>query len=281
MPSATIKLFLPHGEARRLRTAEISNWSGKALAAPRTEFEALLAREELGQSGIYFLVGTDPETNRPRAYIGEAEVLRDRLRMHRSKEFWVSAMVFVSKDENLTKAHIRHLEGRLLAEAREVGRAELDNSAATTSRLPEADRHDMEVFLEQIRLILPVLGSDLLTPVLSESTVTTNPVLTTKIKGLVAQGRRTEGGFVVLRGSQAVAKVRKTASIYSPGLIVQRQALVDEGKLHPEGKHLVFGADVEFASPSAAGRVVHGGNVNGPVIWKDAQGKTLKALEGG
>ncbi len=46
MPSATIKLFLPHGDPKRLRTAEISNWSGKAVAAPRTDFEALLDREE-------------------------------------------------------------------------------------------------------------------------------------------------------------------------------------------------------------------------------------------
>lgn len=280
MPSATIKLFLPHGEARRLRTAEISNWSGKALAAPRTEFEDLLAREELGQSGVYFLTGTDPDTNRPRAYIGEAEVLRDRLKMHRAKEFWVSVMVFVSKDENLTKSHIRHLEGRLLAEAREVGRVELDNNAATTSRLPEADRHDMEVFLEKIRLILPVLGSDLLTPLLSAPRTDAQRILTTSIKGLTASGRRTETGFVVLKGSQAVPEVRKTVHSYAPALIAQRQVLLDEGKLALDGDHLTFTTDTEFSSPSTAGRIVHGGNVNGLVIWKDPKGRTLKEIEG-
>jgi hypothetical protein len=60
MASATIKLFLPHGDGRRLRTAEISNWSGKALAGPRTDFDSLLAREELVGSGVYILAGTDP-----------------------------------------------------------------------------------------------------------------------------------------------------------------------------------------------------------------------------
>lgn len=281
MPSATIKLFLPHGEARRLRTAEISNWSGKALAAPRTEFEDLLAREELGQSGVYFLIGTNPETNRPRAYIGEAEVLRDRLRMHRAREFWVSAMVFVSKDENLTKSHIRHLEGRLLSEAREVGRVELDNNTQTTSRLPEADRHDMEVFLEKIRLILPVLGSDLLTPLLSSTASGADAILTTTIKGLTASGLRTEEGFVVLQGSQAVANVRQAARTHAPALIVRRQGLIDDGRLAVDDGHLTFVADVEFPSPSTAGRIIHGGNVNGLVIWKDAQGRTLKEIEGG
>jgi len=92
------------GDAKSLRTAEISNWTGKAVAAPRTELEELLAREELDKAGIYIHTGRDPITNAPRAYIGEAEVIRERLKQHKSKEFWVSAIVFVSKDENLTKA---------------------------------------------------------------------------------------------------------------------------------------------------------------------------------
>lgn len=65
MPSATIKLFLPHGDPKRLRTAEISNWSGKAVSAPRTEFDALLAREEMGQSGVYVLTGVGPGDGEP------------------------------------------------------------------------------------------------------------------------------------------------------------------------------------------------------------------------
>jgi predicted type IV restriction endonuclease len=72
MTSATIKLFLPRGDAKSLRTAEISNWTGKAVAAPRTELDELLAREELDKAGVYILLGSDPLTNAPRAYIGEA-----------------------------------------------------------------------------------------------------------------------------------------------------------------------------------------------------------------
>src|SRR5215212_308795 len=98
MTSATIKLFLPRGDAKSLRTAEISNWSGKAIAAPRTELEELFSREELDKPGVYILLGTDPITNAPRAYVGEAEVLRERLKQHKSKEFWVAAIALVSKD---------------------------------------------------------------------------------------------------------------------------------------------------------------------------------------
>ncbi|MBI5315889.1 MAG: GIY-YIG nuclease family protein [Nitrospirae bacterium] len=104
MTSATIKLFLPRGDAKSLRTAEISNWTGKAVAAPRTELDELLAREELEKAGVYILIGNHPLTNAARAYIGEAEVIRDRLKQHKTKEFWVSAIVFVSKDENLTNS---------------------------------------------------------------------------------------------------------------------------------------------------------------------------------
>ena len=52
MPSATIKPFLVHGDPKRLRTAEISNWTGKAVAGPRSEMDGVLAREEALHSGI-------------------------------------------------------------------------------------------------------------------------------------------------------------------------------------------------------------------------------------
>ncbi|HCC58777.1 MAG TPA: DUF4357 domain-containing protein, partial [Solibacterales bacterium] len=151
MTSATIKLFLPLGDAKSLRTAEISNWTGKAIAAPRTELDELFKREELDKAGIYFLIGSDPITGDPRAYIGEAEIIRDRLKQHKTKEFWVSAIVFVSKDENLTKAHVRYLESRLLSEAMQVKRFTLEQNQAGGSRLPESDREEMEVFLARIR----------------------------------------------------------------------------------------------------------------------------------
>ena len=128
MTSATIKLFLPHGDARSLRTAEISNWTGKAVAAPRIELDELLLREELDKAGVYILTGADPHSGLPLAYIGEAEVIRERLKQHKTKEFWISAIVFVSKDENLTKAHVRYLESKLLEEAAQAGRFTLDQN---------------------------------------------------------------------------------------------------------------------------------------------------------
>jgi hypothetical protein len=87
MPSATIKIFLAHGDPKRLRTAELSNWTGKAVAGPRSEFDSVLAREESHNSGVYFLTGNDPETGKSAVYLGEAESVRDRVKSHLDKDF--------------------------------------------------------------------------------------------------------------------------------------------------------------------------------------------------
>ena len=281
MTSATIKLFLPYGDAKRLRVGEVLNWTGKALAAPRTELDDLLLREEAESAGIYFLFGSDPESGDALAYVGEAEVIRDRLRQHKAKDFWNAVVVFVSKDENLTKAHIRYLENRLLEEAKKAGRYRLENANTSNPKLPESDREDMEVFLSRIRQVLPVLGSDLLTPI-SGSVKNAKPQteLQCKNKGAVARGRRTEGGFVVFKDSTAVAAERPSAETQDPFVVALRKKLAQDGTLVEQDGFLIFTKDTEFDSPSAAAAVIHGGGANGLTAWKDSGGKTLKELEG-
>ena len=280
MTSATIKLFLPHGDARRLRVGEVSNWTGKALSAPRTELDDLLAREETESSGVYFLLGVDAETGHSLAYIGEAEVIRDRLKQHKAKDFWTSVVVFVSKDENLTKAHIRYLENRLLHEAKAVGRYVLENSNTSNPKLPESDREDMEVYLSRIRQVLPVLGSDLLSPIAGSNKPTQHePHLVCKIKNAIATGRRTESGFVVFAKSSAVLAVRPSAESQYPNTISLRKRLIQDRTLVEQDGVYMFTKDVEFTSPSAAAAVIHGGSANGLTAWKDKSGKSLKELE--
>ncbi len=278
--SATIKLFLPRGDAKSLRTAEISNWTGKAVAAPRTELDDLLAREELEKTGVYILTGTDPATNMPRAYIGEAEVIRDRIRQHKTKEFWVSAIVFVSKDENLTKAHVRYLESQLIKEAARINRVTLEQNESGGSRLPESDREDMEVFMARIRQVLPVLGSDLLTPkVGAAESVQAEGMLYCRIKDAEAKGQRTPNGFVVFSGSTAVLKERGSSESY-PYVLNRRRELLGEGLLVEKNGFLTFTKDTEFSSPSAAAAVIHGGSANGLTAWKNRAGRSLKEIEG-
>ena len=280
MTTATIKLFLPHGDAKRLRVGEVSNWTGKALAAPRTELDDLLLREEADSAGVYFLFGADPESGDALAYIGEAEVIRDRLKQHKARDFWNAVVVFVSKDENLTKAHIRYLENRLLQEAKQAGRYRLENANTSNPKLPESDREDMEVFLSRIQQMLPVLGSDLLNPI-AGTTKTSNPQkeLVCRNKGAFARGRRTEGGFVVFKDSTAVVAERPSAEVQHPFVVALRKKLIQDGTLLEQNGFLAFTKDTEFASPSAAAAVIHGGGANGLTAWKDASGKTLKEIE--
>lgn len=279
MPSATIKIFLVHGDPKRLRTAELSNWTGKAVSGPRSEFDDVLAREESQNSGVYFLTGIDPETGNNTVYIGEAESIRGRVKSHLDKDFWNHISFFISKDENLTKSHIRYLEGRLIEQAKKANRAEVKNNQRSGSKLPESDREDMEIFLEKINQLLPVLGVEALVPttaaIAGKSKIET---LLCEIKGLKATGHLTPNGIVVLAGSQAVLAERPSAKKY-PWPANMRKQLKEQGVLIEQADHLLFSKDIEFSSPSAAAAVIHGGHANGLTAWKNKDGRTLKELE--
>ena len=279
MASATIKIFLARGDPKRLRTAELSNWTGKAIAGPRSEFENILAREESISSGVYFLTGVDPDSGKSAVYIGEAESIRDRLKSHLSRDFWNQVVFFISKDENLTKAHIRYLEGQLIQLANAAGRAKIMNSQSSGSKLPESDREDMEVFLEKMQQLLPALGVEVLVPTHSFSkSASEKQLLTCKIKNIEAKGYLTPNGIVVLSGSQAVLKERPSTKKY-PHPSHVRKKLIDDGMITVNADHLVFTQNVEFSSPSAAASVIHGGHANGLTAWKTKDGKSLKELE--
>jgi len=270
---STIRVFLTKGNPEGLRIAELSNWTGKAVSAPRTELKELLSREELDKPGVYILTGTDPDSGEDTVYIGEAEAVSQRIKVHINRDNWNNATVFTCKDENLTKAHIKYLEGRLIQRANEVHRAKLINSVSSGTKLPEPDTADMDVFLENMYQLLPILGINHFRT--SIERITGESDLYCKIKGLVARGKRTSSGFIVFKGSQAVLSHRPSATTMKK----KREQLIKSGVLVRRGKHLVFKKDAEFGSPSTAGGVVIGGNCNGLTKWKNSDGKSLKDLE--
>jgi hypothetical protein len=273
--STTIKLYLVDGQPDELRTAEISNWSGKAIAGSRLNLLDLRAREELAGPGIYFLIGEDYESAVAKVYVGEAENVSKRLasRQHADRDFWVSVIVFVSKDQNLTKAHIKYIEGELIKKGQSLGLS-LDNGQASGAVLPESDAADMQMFLSKIYQLLPVLGSRHFEDPQRSSTNDDDWLYCT-IKGLTAKGRRTASGFVVLKGSQAVLEHRASA-VYTAR---RRDKLVDLGVMVPDGDNYVFARDYEFSSPSAAAAAVRGGATNGLMWWRTEAGIKLKDLE--
>ncbi len=277
--TATVRIFLTQGSPTSVRTAEISNWTGKAVAGPRSQIEEMLKREEAGKPGVYFLAGVNPESGRDRVYIGEAEVIRNRIKGHLDRDFWKTLVFFVSKDENLTKAHIKYLEGKLIETARAVGRFELENAQASGSHLPESDAADMDVFLFRMEQLLPILGQEFLKPVVKNEVRTKrSDLLFCEIKGLKATGRQTDNGFVVLKGSEAVLEERPSTQKYQYAANL-RANLRSDGMVEEKENRLIFLADHEFSSPSAAAAVIHGGQANGLTAWKDTKGISLKQKE--
>jgi len=279
MRTATLKMFLVFGDPKRLRIVELSNWTGKGVSGPRSEFEKVLEREESLNSGVYFLTGIDPDTNKSTIYIGEAECVRDRIKSHLSKDFWNNITFFITKDENLTKAHIRYIEGRLIELAKSANRSVVINNQSSGAKLPESDREDMEVFLEKMQQVLPVLGIEAFVQTTSKpASEAEKEMLTCKIKNVIAFGYLTPNGIVVLAKSEAVLDERESAKKW-PSVMVQRNRLIEEGGLVQNVDKYVFVKDTEFSSPSSAAAVIHGGSANGLTAWVNANGKSLKDLQ--
>ena len=285
----TVRLFLAEGTASGLATAEIMNWTGHVLIGSRSGLPAMLKRSELDRTGVYFLTGPDPEDpETPQVYIGESDVVRKRLVQHdndESKDFWERICVVTSKDQNITKAHARYLEARLIAVANASGNASvLNRTAPHTPRLPEADESDMEFFIEQLKLILPVLRFDFLRQQKSvartdvEDSRTLNdrsdpPIfwLSSTKHGIEAKACEVEGEFVVLKGSAAANWTSKVDHSYAK----RHSQLAKLGKLvAEEGELLRFAEDVVFRSPSAASAVILGRPDNGRISWKVAGSNT-------
>lgn len=274
----TIRLYLVDGSPTGPIIAEIINWTGQVIVVPRPQLHEMAKREELQRTGVYVLVGLDPQTGADRVYIGEADDVFERLKAHDNditKDFWTRAVTITSKDFNLTKAHGRHLESRLIELAHAAGRAKVSNSNSPGLKtLPESDVADMEYFLDQLRLMLPVLGFDFLRPpATKEHLIDTAaaPKLTMSEVGTLATAREIDGNFVVLKGSTA----RRQGSPSWDSYVTLRDELVAQGKLVASNdERYEFAEDVEFSSPSAAAAVVAAANRNGRIAWKLAGGQT-------
>jgi len=273
MQRETIILDLLKGEPQGLRVAKLDQWTGRAFAAPRIELKELLGKPEMNSPGIYILNG-ETTANEPQVYIGVGKSIRKRLR-YRKEEFWNEAIVFVGTDGSLHEGHVKYLEGKLIDEAKRIGRFKVINDQASGTPLPDHERAGMDRFLDRMKILLPVLGCDVLAPMHFAKA----EALICKIKGLTAHGQRTAKGFVVMKGSQAIAQMRPAAPEHSGWVINLREKLREMAILVPNGAHLVFIKDYEFKSPSAAAAVIRGGNANGLTEWRTEDGKTLKEIE--
>lgn len=274
----TIKIFLIDGEPNGRLSCELSNWSGKAYKIPRIKVKECSDREDLTSTGVYLLFGKD-DVGKDQVYIGEAESILKRLHQQLSqKDFWNEAIVFISKDENLNKAHIKYLENRLHDIAKSAGRYTVDNSIVPTqSSISESDRAEMEEFIEYIKMLVNTLGHKVFDEKREFRPKQKQELFFIKAaRGAEGQGEPTSDGFVVFKNSKAAATF---VNSITANFIALRQKLINEGVLVDRGEHFEFSDDYIFSSPSTAAAIVMGRNANGLTEWKTKNGKTLKESE--
>lgn len=282
MKGKTLKLFLPNGTFNDIVFTEISNFTGKIITVPRFNVAKLSNRKELKKTGIYILAGTDVRSsNQTSIYIGRSENLYGRLKQHNieSKMFWDRAALIFSKDRSLTQGHIDYLEKKLIKLATDFSSSILTNvQSSELPNLPDSDISDMEFFLDEVKLILSVVGfnyfaatpkttDNLLFFPQEESAVQNSPLFYMNILNTDAYAKIIDGKFVVLKDSLARNRcVDSLADTYRK----LRDRLILEEKLTYDSlrSKLIFTQDVYFNSPTSAAAVTSGSNLSGRTCFK-------------
>lgn len=282
----TIKLFLIDGETNGRLTCELSNWTGKAYKIPRTTLKNCTDKPELQTTGVYMLIGKNVDiSDKGQIYIGEAEDIYKRLLQHlKEKDFWNDAIVFISKDENLNKAHIKYLENRLHDIALKANRYELINTQTPTqSSISESDRAEMEEFLSNILTLVNTLGfnafEQIRQPTNKIDTEQNNDLFyINAVRGASGIGKATSEGFVVYENSQIADPVTNS---YPKTMQKLRDLLISEGVIVKKESKFVLQRDYLFSSSSTAAMIIMGRSANGLTEWKLKTGKTLQDYETG
>ncbi len=277
-----IELFLVNGVSGGMTTTEIAGWTGHVLAGPRSEIGAILQRDEAKRNGTYLLLGTDDDVvGGVRAYVGRTEDFIKRFNDHKAnKDLWDRVVIITSKDDAFNEGHWGYLEARLVELAKQASRCALENTQSPIRRrLSEAQASDMEAFLSQLQIVLPVLGVGIfrLRPsvrIEEVQPIVESPVfrMTIAKSGVNARAQADAGEFVVLAGSRVVRSwdaLGKAASTQRAYATYRRlhEKLVADGSIKVEGRSGILTRDVPFTSPSTAGAVVSGHSCNGRTQW--------------
>jgi hypothetical protein len=272
----SITIFVPDGDPDSLRLVEKSNWTGIGVVFNRTNYKQVVIQEEFNKTGVYVLVGSSEGSGLPTIYIGEGDPVKDRLNQHYSKkDFWDWAVFFVTKDNSLNKAHVQHLEARLLELAHAAKQCKVDNTQKPLApTLSKAQTADVESFLLDMLSIFPLLGLGVFEK--TETTSKPGELLFIEAKGIKATGYEDPKGFVVMKGSQMVKEETKTIPANASTL---RKDLLGQGVVLPDGEVNRFVQDQVFTSPSTAAAVVQGRSANGRDDWKNNAGVSLKQLQ--
>lgn len=151
----TVTTYLIDGDPKGTQYAFISNKICQMFVVPRSNLSYLNTQEKLQKPAFYILLGED-ESTKPQAYIGETENFKERVKDHDSKKsFWQKALIFVSKDADMTKVDVQYLEHKAIAEAKKANAFVLsDNKQIPKApNLPEHQQDSMNEFFEDVKFL--------------------------------------------------------------------------------------------------------------------------------
>lgn len=275
----TIKMFLIDGHSSNRLTCELSNWTGKAYKISRISIKDCADRDELNAPGVYILFGKD-ELHEHLAYIGESESVLSRLNQHlNEKDYWNEVILFISKDENLNKAHIKYLENRLYKLAKDRDRYIIKNSSVpATCAISESDQAEMEEFLQNIQVLTNALGHNIFEQ--SEKLVVKRSdifgITMPDFKYVKAQGIPSSKGFLVFKGS--ILREDHVASL-GQNYLKMKSKLIENKILIKIDKGYKLMKDQEFTSASTAAVLIKGRSSNGLDSWVLPDKTTLKQYQ--
>ena len=271
----TIQFFLPQGEPRGIRIADITTRIVQAVLVPRSKLAEGAKRDEIKSVGVYFLFGEPEDAAKPVVYIGEAEDCHKRFGDHnRDKDFWHTAVAIVSKTGSFTKAHVKYLEWYCIRKAKEVGRFTLANgNEGGAPFVTEPMLADLMDAFDTLSILISAFGFPLFE---RRPDARAEDIFILTGKDCEGRGQLVEDGFTVFAGSKARKQAVPSAEKWLPAA---RQELLASGVLVEEGNHLVFREDHTFKTPSGAAMAVLGRTANGWTEWKSKAGKTLDELK--
>jgi len=275
-----ITIFLIDGLPEGRIACELSNWTGKSLKIPKIMLKDSSDRIELQNPGVYFLFGKSLEhENKDMVYIGESEILFDRIKNHiATKEFWNEVVVVFSKDDNLNKAHVKYLEYKLYELAKNNGRYLIENSnVPKMPSISEADKAEMEEFTDNILLLIKSMGYKLFTEIEDQLEITkTSYYYIDSARNAKAKGQPTQEGFIVYKDSQMASETVPSIPKWIENI---RTQLIEDKVVINENGNLKFTHNHLFNSPSASAAVIMGRSANGLKEWKNKDGISLGEVE--
>lgn len=266
----TITTYLIDGDPKGTQYSFISNKICQMFVIPRSNLEYLNEQEKLHKPAFYILIGED-EATKPQAYIGETENFKERIKDHDYKKtFWQKALVFVSKDEDMTKADVQYLEYKAIAEAKKANTFILNENKQVPKapNLPEHQQDAMDEFFEDIKFLASFIGCNIFEFFQPKE----DHLFYAKGRGCDAKGLYNSSGFTILKGSIIVNNCTHSFQWKE-----KREKMIKEYAIDDNGI-LKMLSDKTFSSPSTAAMFCLGRAANGWIEWKDKEGNTLDSV---